>query len=51
VQRTRLQRAAAKRAQDYRLSKTVNAYGALYKSLLSGGADSSVSAQCGGMLG
>jgi glycosyltransferase involved in cell wall biosynthesis len=38
VQRARLQHAAAKRAQDYSLNKTVNAYRSLYASLLTAGA-------------
>ena len=52
VRRTRLQRAAAKRSLDYRLSKTVNAYRSLYASLLrSGSGRPSAGSQRGEMMG
>jgi glycosyltransferase involved in cell wall biosynthesis len=50
VQRVRLQRAAANRAERYPLSKTANAYRCLYVSLLSGVAGRSTGAPCGEML-
>jgi glycosyltransferase involved in cell wall biosynthesis len=52
VRRTRLQRTATKRALDYPLSKTTEAYRALYASLLRTGAGRpSISPQRGGMMG
>jgi len=50
VQRVRLQRAAATRAQHYSLSNTVDRYRCLYASLLAGAAGRSISSQCGEML-
>jgi glycosyltransferase involved in cell wall biosynthesis len=50
VHRVRLQRAAAKRAQHYPLSNTVDAYRSLYASLLAGTAGRSSGAQSRGML-
>jgi hypothetical protein len=52
VRRTRLQRAAAKRALNYPLSKTVNAYRSVYASLLTERANRpSADPQRGEMLG
>jgi glycosyltransferase involved in cell wall biosynthesis len=49
-QRVRLQRAAAKRAQRYTLSGTVNGYRALYASLLAGEHGVASAGACGEML-
>ena len=51
LQRAHLQRAATIRAQDYQLSKTVNAYRALYASLLRTAAGHrTIGPRCGEML-
>ena len=50
LERVRLQRAAAKRAQHYRLHTAVSDYRALYASLLAGVAGRATGAHCGEML-
>jgi glycosyltransferase involved in cell wall biosynthesis len=50
LERVRLQRAAAKRAQHYRLHTAVSDYRGLYASLLAGVAGPATGAHCGEML-
>ena len=50
LQRARLQRAAAERAQRYTLSRTVHGYRSLYSSLMAGEHGISSLGQCGEML-